>query len=393
MQETKPPVDNPEVVTDVVPVSNPEILFRMLDEISQQIKRENITQQFLDEKNKVIYELREIFDKLYVNPRFASQETQMQIEKSLIDLQSDLLTAKENNNINEIQKLQDRIQNLKRKAFRFGNIIFNLNMEEKQVILDLERISNEKIEANKFLKMKILLENQKQELRRIEIYESKNDIVDSINDIYNDTLYPKKRQEEIINKRLNELQQLLQESKRKGDFQNYTKYENEIEDLSKQAITLGFSINQLEFDKKHVIKYFLQKAANNSIEIFDQFQEIFDQFQDIAEEQLQDRLDSIKNFLSTVDDRIKQLDTKIRKFNPELLQKLGVKNIQEKKEEHLDAIEELKQITKAKTTFQLEKRLTEVFFQRYNLAKDRKTKYELLRKFQQQQHERLSKKN
>lgn len=365
----------------------------MLDEISQQIKKENITQQFLDEKNKLIYELREIFDKLYVNPRFASQETQTQIEKSLIDLQSDLLTAKKNNNISEIQKLQDRIQNLKHKAFRFGNIIFNLNMEEKQVILDLERISNEKIESNKFLKMKILLENQKQELRRIEIYESKNDIIDSINEMYNDSLYPKKRQEEIINKRLNELQQLLQESKLKGDFQNYTKYENEIEDLSKQAITLGFSINQLEFDKKHVIKYFLQKATNNPIEIFDKIQEIVDEFQEIAEEQLQDRLDAMKNFLSTVDDRIKQLDIKIRKFNPELLQKLGIKNIQKKKEEHLDAIEELKQITKAKTTFQLEKRLTEVFFQRYNLAKDRKTKYDLLVKFQQQQHERLSKKN
>ena len=176
-------------------------------------------------------ELKEVLNKLYVNPPELSDEAKAKLGNKIEETSSKLDLAKRNNDTANINKYQRKMQALINDVIQFNNLVFSNREKEIEDQQTLERIARDENPVSVFRKTQVFLEAKKQELKQKERYRIEKEL-NEVLDEYDDTEATVMQLTlQDINERINTLQDLLPDLKLQGDFDEYNQRETELYQL------------------------------------------------------------------------------------------------------------------------------------------------------------------
>ena len=334
-------------------------------------------------------ELKEVLDKLYVNPPELSDEEKAKFGKKIEETSSKLDLAKRNNDTANINKYQHKMQALINKVMQFNNFVFSNREKEIEAQQTLERIARDENPVSVFRKTQAFLEAKKQELNQRERYRIEKEL-NEVLDEYDDTEAAAMQLTfQDINNRINALQDLLQDLKLQGDFNAYSQRETELFQLYDDQKKLALDIRNREYDKRISRKLFLQESLLDPQGVASHVKQLLEEqkiilFNKELEKlfnEAQDQLEAYNSYLASVEDTKAKLQTEIEAEHKSLEMKQALKSNYTKHERRIaEIMKELSDIASNESTYSREKKLLESMLARVEKTKDSKKKMEILEK-------------
>lgn len=334
-------------------------------------------------------ELKDVIDKLYINPPELSEERKIKLDKKFQEARTNLNFAMDNNNTKDINKYRRKIQRLTDEIMQINNFIFSNQVEEKEARKVLERAMRAETPVEELKKIKTFLEAKKQELNRRELYQMRKELNEIFDDYVDTEVEVMQISLQEINEEIDALQDKLQDLKLKGDFEEYHQQELELQNLYEKERKLAFDIRNREIDERIARKLFIQESLLNPQAAADKFKQLLEEqelvlfnkkFNRLTEE-IQEKLEIYNSYLSSSVDRKAKLQTEIKAQYKYLEAKQALKSNVTKHEQRIaEIMKELADIARTESKYKLGKKLTEAALARANKTQDNNKKMEILLK-------------